>query len=60
VARDGIEPPTPAFSDLQQQALSTTYKSRETAEVLGNTYKMHQLLTAIADPQKLNMLKVLN
>ena len=49
VARDGIEPPTPAFSDPQQQVLSTTYKSRETAEILGNTYKTQQLLTGIAD-----------
>ena len=49
VARDGIEPPPPAFADPQQQALSTTYKSRETAEVLGNTRKLRQLLTRTAD-----------
>ena len=49
VARDGIEPPTPAFSDERQQALTTTYKSRETAEVLGNTCNAWQLLTGIAD-----------
>lgn len=48
VARDGIEPPTPAFSDHKQRALPTTYKSRETAEVLGKTYKLIQLLTGIA------------
>jgi len=49
VARDGAEPPTPAFSDVEQQALPTTYKSRETAEVPGNSCKPTQLLTRIAD-----------
>ena len=45
VARDGVEPPTPAFSDHKQQALPTTYKSRETAEVLANTMRLVHLLT---------------
>jgi len=48
VARDGVEPPPPAFSVVKQQALPTTYKSRETAEVLGNTCRPAQLLTRIA------------
>jgi hypothetical protein len=38
-----------AFSDVKQQALLTTYESRETAEVLGNTCRPTQLLTRIAD-----------
>jgi hypothetical protein len=49
VARDGVEPPTPAFSDVKQQALLATYKSWETAEVLGNTCRPTQLLPRIAD-----------
>jgi hypothetical protein len=48
VARDGVEPPTPAFSDPKSQALPTTYKSRETAEVLADTSKFLRLLTRIA------------
>jgi hypothetical protein len=49
VARDGVEPPTPAFSVVKQQALPRTYKLRETAEVLGRTCNTEQLLTGIAD-----------
>lgn len=49
VARDGVEPPTPAFSDPKQQALPTTYKPRETAEVLANTGTLDQMLTKVAD-----------
>jgi hypothetical protein len=48
VARDGVEPPMPAFSVLKQQALPT-YKSRETAEVLANASKLFQMLTRVAD-----------
>ena len=42
VARDGVEPPTPAFSDLSQPDLSTTYRFAGDCQVPANTWKSDQ------------------
>jgi len=39
VARDGVEPPTPAFSDLVQPEPPTTYRFAGDCQVPANTYK---------------------
>jgi hypothetical protein len=39
VARDGVEPPTPAFSDLVQPEPTTTYRSAGDCQVPANTYR---------------------
>jgi hypothetical protein len=42
VARDGVEPPTPAFSDLSQPTLSTTYRFAGDCQILANTCETEQ------------------
>jgi hypothetical protein len=39
VARDGVEPPTPAFSDLGQPELTTTYRFAGDCQVPTSTCK---------------------
>jgi hypothetical protein len=39
VARDGVEPPTPAFSDLGQPEPTTTYRFAGDCQVPANTCK---------------------
>jgi len=39
VARDGVEPPTPAFSDLVQPEPTTTYRFAGDCQVPANTCK---------------------
>src|SRR5215472_10690608 len=47
VARDGIEPPTPAFSVCDYPSRSTTCGSRTAAYVLPNTWKSGRLWVAL-------------
>ena len=47
VARDGIEPPTPAFSDLVQPEPITTYRFAGDCQVPANTRKTAQSWAAI-------------
>ncbi len=42
VARDGVEPPTPAFSDLVQPEPTTTYRFAGDCQVPANTCKPDQ------------------
>ena len=42
VARDGVEPPTPAFSDLVQPEPTTTYRFAGDCQVPANTRKTKQ------------------
>ena len=42
VARDGVEPPTPAFSDLVQPKLTTTYRFAGDCQTLANTCRSHR------------------
>jgi len=42
VARDGVEPPTPAFSDLVQPEPTTTYRFAGDCQVPANTCKAEQ------------------
>jgi len=42
VARDGVEPPTPAFSDLVQPEPTTTYRSAGDCQVPADTCKPEQ------------------
>jgi hypothetical protein len=39
VARDGVEPPTPAFSDLGQPEPTTTYRFAGDCQVPANTWR---------------------
>jgi hypothetical protein len=42
VARDGVEPPTPAFSDLVQPEPTTAYMAAGDCQVPANTCKAEQ------------------
>jgi hypothetical protein len=42
VARDGVEPPTPAFSDLVQSTPTATYRFAGDCQVPANTCKAGQ------------------
>jgi len=42
VARDGVEPPTPAFSDLVQPEPTTAYMAAGDCQVPANTCKTEQ------------------
>jgi len=42
VARDGVEPPTPAFSDLDQPEPTTTYRFAGDCQVPANACKPEQ------------------
>jgi hypothetical protein len=44
VARDGIEPPTPAFSDVRLDVLPTTYRRFEGLPSTPKTYEMGENL----------------
>ena len=47
VARDGVEPPTPAFSDLVQPKPTTTYWLAGDCQVPANTYRAEQTWAGI-------------
>jgi len=47
VARDGVEPPTPAFSDLVQPEPTTTYRFAGDCQIPANTCKPVQSWAAI-------------